>query len=35
MVVGAIDLRGVPATVTINQSHAFADLPPMLVHLTQ
>jgi Flp pilus assembly protein TadG len=35
MVVGGVDLRGVPATVTITQSNAFADLPPMLIHLSQ
>jgi hypothetical protein len=34
MVVGAVDLRGVPATVNINEENAFADLPPFLVHLT-
>jgi Putative Flp pilus-assembly TadE/G-like len=35
MVVGGVDLRGVPATVTITQANAFADLPPMLIHLTR
>jgi Flp pilus assembly protein TadG len=35
MVVGGVDLRGVPATVTITQTNAFADLPPMLIHLTR
>jgi hypothetical protein len=35
MVVGGIDLRGVPATVNITQTNAFADLPPMLIHLTR
>jgi len=34
MVVGAVDLRGVPATVNIDEENAFADLPPFLVHLT-
>jgi Flp pilus assembly protein TadG len=34
MVVGAVDLRGVPATVNINEDNAFADLPPFLIHLT-
>ncbi len=34
MVVGAVDLRGVPATVNIEEENAFADLPPFLVHLT-
>jgi hypothetical protein len=35
MVVGGIDLRGVPATVNITQTNVFADLPPMLIHLTR
>jgi hypothetical protein len=35
MVVGSVDLRGVPATVNINEENAFADLPPFLVHLTR
>lgn len=35
MVVGAVDMRGVPATLQVNQGNAFADIPPMLVHLTR
>jgi len=35
MVVGAVDLQGVPATLQVNQGNAFADIPPMLVHLTR
>lgn len=35
LVVGTVDLRGVPATVNINETSAFADLPGFLVHLTR
>jgi Flp pilus assembly protein TadG len=35
MVVGAVDMGGVPATLQVNQGNAFADIPPMLVHLTR
>jgi Flp pilus assembly protein TadG len=35
VVVGAVDMRGVPATLQVNQSNAFADIPSMLVHLTR
>jgi Flp pilus assembly protein TadG len=35
LVVGGVDLHGVPATINVNQSNAVADLPPALVHLTQ
>jgi Flp pilus assembly protein TadG len=35
LVVGAVDMRGVPATVQVTQTNAFADIPPMLIHLTQ
>ncbi len=35
VVVGAVDMRGVPATLTVTQGNAFADLPAMLIHLTR
>jgi Flp pilus assembly protein TadG len=34
-VVGAVDMRGVPASFQVNQGNAFADIPAMLVHLTR
>jgi hypothetical protein len=35
LVVGSADLNGVPSTVRVNGERAYADLAPMLVHLTQ
>jgi hypothetical protein len=35
MVVAGVDLRGAPSTVAINRDNAYADLPPMLTHLTR
>jgi hypothetical protein len=35
LVVGRVDLHGVPSTINVNQSNTVADLPPALVHLTQ
>jgi hypothetical protein len=34
IVVAGVDLRGAPSTVTVDQGNAYADLPPMLTHLT-
>jgi hypothetical protein len=34
LVVGGVDLRGVPATVNVTQSNVFADLAATIVHLT-
>jgi Flp pilus assembly protein TadG len=35
LVIGDVDLRGVPATVNVTQSNVFADLPTTIVHLTR